>query len=235
MAEQARRGRPPLSERHRAAVRLEIAHEAVRLFAQRGVAATSGEDIARAAGVSPRTLWRYFATKESCVRPLLATGAESVAHALARLPPEWSLAEAFQALGAQDVALPEAAAVIEVVRLTRTEPGIRAVWLQTHLDAEPVLAGAMAPRLGEAPDALRPRVLAAMVNVALRVAVESHAWAVPEPGRSIGGELRGALRIAAAALPGAVGELPPARRLSLWSAHQAPLEAVGLTVRQHTG
>jgi AcrR family transcriptional regulator len=225
MAEPARRGRPPLSERHREATRLAIAHQAVRLFTEHGVAATSGDDVARAAGVSPRTLWRYFATKESCVRPLLVAGAEALASALREQPPERTLAEALGAVGAQGLTLGEQQAVVDVVRLARTEPGIRAVWLQTHLDAEPALAEALGRRLGEDPDGLRPRALAAMVDAALRVAVEHHAWSAPAPGRGIDDTLREALRIAAAALPGTASR--PAR--------QARAPGAELTVHQYSG
>lgn len=38
---------------------------ALQLFAERGYAATSTADIARAAGVSPRTFFNHFATKEA--------------------------------------------------------------------------------------------------------------------------------------------------------------------------
>jgi len=67
----ARRGRPPESDAQRARRRLAISHHAVRLFREQGVAATSGEQIARAAGVSERTLWRLFRAKEACVEPML--------------------------------------------------------------------------------------------------------------------------------------------------------------------
>ena len=50
---------------------MDISRHAVRLFTEQGVAATSGEQIAQAAGVSERTFWRYFPHKESCVEPLL--------------------------------------------------------------------------------------------------------------------------------------------------------------------
>jgi hypothetical protein len=43
-------GRPPPTGRRKAATRREIAHEAVRLFGERGVVATTGEETARAAG-----------------------------------------------------------------------------------------------------------------------------------------------------------------------------------------
>jgi AcrR family transcriptional regulator len=49
--------------------KLEIAQAAVRLFEKRGLAATTVEMIAAEAGISPRTFFRYFDTKESAAFP----------------------------------------------------------------------------------------------------------------------------------------------------------------------
>ena len=40
---------------------------ALRLMSERGYDATSTDDIARAAGVSPRTFFNYFASKDAVV------------------------------------------------------------------------------------------------------------------------------------------------------------------------
>ena len=65
------RGRLPTSERRKPLVREQIARVTVALFTQkRGGTATTGDDIAEAVGISTRTLWRHFPTKESYVRPL---------------------------------------------------------------------------------------------------------------------------------------------------------------------
>jgi AcrR family transcriptional regulator len=56
-----------LRERTRRAVRAEIAETAVALFAERGFDETTVEDIARAVGMTKRSFFRYFPTKEDAV------------------------------------------------------------------------------------------------------------------------------------------------------------------------
>jgi AcrR family transcriptional regulator len=193
-----RTGRPPLTERRRAATRLEIAQAAVGLFTSKGVSATSAEEIAEAVGISTRTLWRYFPSKESCVRPLLAAGIQAVGRRLRAWAPGTPLVDALRDMdawaapetGQRD--LVEAGSVLALIRLTRTEPGLRAVWLQAHHDAEPVFAQVLAERTGRGAEDLAVKVQAAMINTALRVAVEDHAWRTA--GAGDGGGLQDALR-----------------------------------------
>ncbi|MGB3443360.1 MAG: helix-turn-helix domain-containing protein [Actinophytocola sp.] len=185
-----RTGRPPLTERRKAATRVDIARAAVRLFTTRGVAATSADEIAAAAGISVRTLWRYFPTKESCVRPLLTAGIDLTALALRNWPPGTALATVLDDLAAAagDI-VAEVPTLLALVRLTRTEPGLRAVWLRAHDDAEPVFATALAERAGhgDAND-LHIRLHAAMINAALRVAVEHHANEPDPAGKGTAGK-----------------------------------------------
>lgn len=54
------------------------------------------------------------------------------------------------------------ATVAALVRLTRTERGLRATWLQTYEEAEPAFARALAERAGLPADDLRPAIQAAM-------------------------------------------------------------------------
>lgn len=60
-------GTPDLRERRRRETRLEITRAALDLFEQKGVAATTVDEIARAAGVSPSTFFRQFPTKEESI------------------------------------------------------------------------------------------------------------------------------------------------------------------------
>src|SRR3712207_3799091 len=54
---------PSRQEQHRTAVRARIEAAAYQLFAERGYGATTTAEVATLAGVSPRTLFRYFPTK----------------------------------------------------------------------------------------------------------------------------------------------------------------------------
>ena len=56
-----------LRERRRSQTRAEIAEAAIDLFERQGVATTTVEDIAAAAGISPRTFYRLCGTKEQAV------------------------------------------------------------------------------------------------------------------------------------------------------------------------
>jgi AcrR family transcriptional regulator len=195
----ADRGRPPLTERRKAATRLEVAREAVRLFTSKGVSETSAEEIASAAGISVRTLWRYFPSKESCVWPLLAAGIQNLASSLRAWPPGQDIVGMLDGESSAE----DLPAVLALVRLTRTEPGLRAVWLQSHDDAEPVLVAALAARSGRDEDDLAVRVHAAMINSALRVAVEQHVLrgSADADREALVSVVRAALRIAADGIP----------------------------------
>lgn len=167
--------RPSLGERRRAALRLEIAREAVRLFTSQGVAATTGDQIAEAVGISTRTLWRHFPTKEGCVRPLLAASLEAATEQLRHWPQHTALLDYFVDSCRHGTLSDLDPAILDLTRMTLTEPALRAVWLQAHDDALPVLRELLAGRSGESPEDLRVAVHAATLNGALRAAAEEFA------------------------------------------------------------
>lgn len=171
--EKPRRGRPPVSDEQRQQQRLDISRHAVRLFAEQGVAATSGEQIARAAGVSERTFWRYFPHKESCVEPLLTKMIDAFCVVLHTWPAELELIDHLRATytplldGASDE---DIEALLEVVRLTQGERALRAAYLVLRERAEDALAEVLANRTGLPQDAMEIRVQAAAMSAVLKVA-----------------------------------------------------------------
>ncbi len=71
-----------LRERTRRAVRAEIVDAAMDLFLHRGFDETTVDDIARSAGISRRSYFRYFATKDEALSEGLASIGAEIAGAL---------------------------------------------------------------------------------------------------------------------------------------------------------
>ncbi|TDC35452.1 TetR/AcrR family transcriptional regulator [Kribbella albertanoniae] len=171
------RGRPRLTARRREQTRVEIAVEASRLFIERGPANTSVDDIAAAAGISRRTFWHYFSTKEEAVAPVLLRSLNRTADAFERRPVGETLLEALGGalaeLSGTDL---DVAEVVGIVGLTREEPALRRVWLQATSDLEGRIAIAIANRTGSGSLRLEVRVQAAMIVAAVRITAEEYAW-----------------------------------------------------------
>src|SRR3954454_16613700 len=83
----------PVRERTRRAVRGELTQLAVSLFVEKGYNETTIDDLAAAAGMSKRTFFRYFASKEELVMGKYEYFGEQLAEDLAARPadePIWA-------------------------------------------------------------------------------------------------------------------------------------------------
>ncbi|MGY6020327.1 TetR/AcrR family transcriptional regulator [Streptomyces spinosirectus] len=182
-----------LTERRKAATRMEIARAAAGLFVRQGLRATRAEDIAQAAGIAPRTFYRYFASKEEAIAPLYAAGARRWTEAVAGAPDGLPLPQVLEH-AARHTLTPGAGVsaaswelVRTLIRLTDTSPALAKVWAEVCHDAEAELAEALTERVAadgsdnvgeDAPGAGSSSALrfaAAVAGAAVRVAVES--WA----------------------------------------------------------
>ncbi|MEV7085649.1 helix-turn-helix domain-containing protein [Streptomyces sp. NPDC093085] len=164
-----------MSSEQREAQRLDISRHAVRLFAEHGVAATSGEQIAREAGVSERTLWRHFRTKESCVEPLLTKVVDAFREVLHAWPAGTDLTEHLRAAYRpllESSSGTDIEAVHAVVRLTRDEPALRAAYLMLRERAEDTFAEVLAERMALPAASFEVRAQAAAMNAVLKVAAD---------------------------------------------------------------
>lgn len=156
-----------------AQARLEVSRHACALFWERGVSTTSGDDIASAAGVSTRTIWRYFRSKESCVEPVLALAVQRFIGIAQVWPAELSLADhleiytAENPLTEQDVA--DEMASLRIITMSAKEPALRTAFLMVHDQMERDFIPTVATRLRLAQDDLTVRLCAAAVAGAFRV------------------------------------------------------------------
>ncbi|MCX4965664.1 TetR/AcrR family transcriptional regulator [Streptomyces sp. NBC_00654] len=174
-----------LTERRKAATRWDIARAAATLFVENGLRATRAEDIARAAGVAPRTLYRYCATKEEAVAPLFAVGARQWVEAVRDAPRALPLPDALRHAAARALAAAPGDTenkeslewVRSLLRMAADSPALRSVWNDACRESESTLAAVLAARTGPPADAgaLDIRLAAAVAGAAVRVAVET--WA----------------------------------------------------------
>ncbi|MFF7533249.1 TetR/AcrR family transcriptional regulator [Streptomyces bobili] len=141
-----------LTERRKAATRMEIARAAAGLFAARGLKATRAEDIAQAAGIAPRTFYRYFASKEEAVAPLYAAGAQRWAEAVREAPPELTPPEALDHAVRQTltpgVGISSASWewVRTLIRLASASPALGKVWAEVCHASEGALGEVLRER-----------------------------------------------------------------------------------------
>jgi AcrR family transcriptional regulator len=153
-----------LRERKKARTRAAIRQHALRLFDEQGYSATTVEQIAEAAEVSPATFFRYFPTKEDVV---LQDDFELVTLAdLEALPAELGPIAAFRAAAAASWRSmpPEGAAdFAKTTRLSMSVPEIRARALDELARTIDVIAASLAQRAGRSPDDFEVRNIAGAV------------------------------------------------------------------------
>jgi AcrR family transcriptional regulator len=180
-----------------------ISSAALRLALEQGPENVRVEDIAATAGVSPRTYNNYFSSREQAICAALAAGqALRVGAALRARPATEPLADAIaHAMAQQYDGKPDRLAVAMVTG----SPGLRGEYLKTFEATEQVIAQAIADRTGADPrTGLAPKVLAAAVAAAARVAVEH--WQRAGAGVPFGDVLREALAQLAPAMRAAGGQ-----------------------------
>ena len=169
-----------MRERKKRATRQALSAAALRLAREHGPQNVRVDDIAEAAGVSPRTYNNYFSSREQAIMVALAAerGAR-VAAALRKRPTDEPLEHAV--VGAlieqySDDGEPDR----DTLALITSAPALQAEFLDTiaaieHPLAEAIAARTRTDRHGE----LGPEAAAAAVSGAARVAAER--WLQPEP------------------------------------------------------
>jgi AcrR family transcriptional regulator len=167
-----------LHQRKQQLVRDDISEQAMRLFAQRGFDNATIDAIAEAAGVSRRTFFRYFATKEDVVMARIDKCGQELGEALATRPgaerPLLAIRRAFDPLVAFCMADPAHATT--VTRLMRETPALRACHLDKQDRWQAHVTREVAQRLSlHAQKDLWPRVVAAAALAAFDAAF--HTWA----------------------------------------------------------
>lgn len=166
-----------LRERKKRETRRQLHRSAIELVVERGLGGVTAEDIARAAGVSPRTFFNYFPTKEAALTGFPKNLAERVGAALAGRPADeelWPtsrwLAHRLAELSLADEELWHARR-----RLVTARPETAHLTLSGERELEGAVVRALVRRadaVGEASPAWRPLLLASSILDALRIATQ---------------------------------------------------------------
>jgi AcrR family transcriptional regulator len=140
---------PGLRERKKARTKATVQREALRLFSRQGYAATSVEQIAAAAEISPSTFFRYFPTKEDVVLADFMD-ARTVAHVVTAPAQLGPLAALRHALTVVIAAMTTEELELETLRngLIRSEPELRRGLVAELVRPARLFADALAERLG---------------------------------------------------------------------------------------
>lgn len=167
--------RPGLRERKKIETLHRLQEEALRLFDEQGYDATTIEQIAEAAGVSPSTFYRYFPVKEDVVvqdeyDPLIVQVFESQEQGTAPLEALRAvLAALFGEFTDEDIER-----VRRRVRMIFSVPALRARQVGQSAATERLLAEMVAERTGRSANDLEVRHFTALVVASWTVAIS--AW-----------------------------------------------------------
>jgi AcrR family transcriptional regulator len=205
---------PGLRERKKEATRKALREAALRLALERGPDNVRVDDIAEAAGVSPRTYNNYFPSREQAIVAAVTAEREArVAEAVAARPPSVRLSEAVTGAVVEQYTDPGSHDPRAMLLITAS-PTLRDAFLGTAAGIEHPLAAVIADRSGAGQ--LTAQVLAASVAAAVRVALGQ--WARPAAESSaasglitVSGSLAGLLRAALAPLTPALDAASEAR------------------------
>ncbi|MFF3175972.1 TetR/AcrR family transcriptional regulator [Streptomyces sp. NPDC057900] len=205
-------GQNGLREQKKQATRVALREAALRLALTHGPGNVRVDDIAEAAGVSPRTYNNYFSSREQAIVAAVTAERESrVVAAVAAAPAHVRLTDAVTEAVLEQYTEPRDR---DGLLLITTSPALRDTFLDTTTAIEHPLATAIGRRLGDTgtPTA---RVLAASVAAAVRIALRE--WLQPPaaplaagglvvPSGSPAEPLRSALAVLAPALDAAEEE-----------------------------
>jgi AcrR family transcriptional regulator len=166
---------PGLRELKKQRTRWAIQEHALRLISQQGYDATTVEQIAAAAEISPSTFFRYFPTKEDVVLtddydPMILAAME------AEPGDEGPITAVRRAMGAvfAEIGEEERRRVYERTRLIMSTPSLRARTFESFTATTTLLAESLGRRLGRPPGDLRVRVIASACIGALTASI--YAW-----------------------------------------------------------
>lgn len=161
-----------LRERKKRMTRQALRTAAVRLFAERGPASVTVDEICAEAGVSPRTFFNYFDSKEETLLPFTRDTYEEVAGRVRARPPEEEPLGAVRAVVEQSIARAVAGDTWrQEAALLRANPQVLQRGMVAARTLNLALRDGLGERAGRGADDPYVRLVAAVSVTAVHVAV----------------------------------------------------------------
>lgn len=165
--------RDGLRERKKERTRDAIRDEARDLFLERGFPGTTIDDIAAAADVSPRTFFRYFASKEEVLFSRFDETLELLRAFLEDRPADEGVGAALRAASAEFASMGSTVSGDRAMfDLMRSTEALHARYLESFFRLESIAAEWIARRTQRSPEDGLPRTLAAVLAAGARVSLD---------------------------------------------------------------
>ncbi len=164
-----------LRERKKLQTRLALHRAALGLVDEHGFDAVTTDQIASRAGVSPRTFFNYFPTKESAVLGATQADLDEMRSQLDARPTEEPILESIRAIVQSRLspASYDPALRAQRRRVLLGEAALGPALVGNNIRTENVLTEVVARRLGVDPhESVRPRVIVATALAAVRACIE---------------------------------------------------------------
>jgi AcrR family transcriptional regulator len=147
----------------------------VELFIDSGRTSFTVAELARHAGISERSFYRYFPRKEDVVRPFLTGGFERISALVAVRPAAEPVRTALVAAWSQSWVATDTDRSRRLFRLLFDDDGLRATWFKVITESEAGWGRVIARRLGIDPNSQRAALIGAVVVAAARLSTKSFA------------------------------------------------------------
>jgi AcrR family transcriptional regulator len=160
-------------------VREALYGAAIDLFARNGFDETTVEEVTREAGVSRRTFFRYFDSKDDLLAYSLVTYANVLAEAVQACPATDSPFQVMRrtVFAAVERLVAEETRTRQTISISERSASARQAYQSRMMDIEDTLAKAFASRFHKAsPYDVRPRLLAAMTSTIVNASVVTWVW-----------------------------------------------------------
>ncbi|UOQ92223.1 TetR family transcriptional regulator [Halobacillus shinanisalinarum] len=162
-----------LRERKKQQAKADIEEAALRLFHEKGFEQTSIQNIADVVMMSPRTFFRYFASKEDVllgfIRRAQRDGIRSLDQIEPTASPHIALREVFECLASE---YQQQRSNLQIrYQVAMQTPSISSIFLYSLLESEPAICDALYSRLEKA-NVNEIRFLVAIYMASFRVSVE---------------------------------------------------------------